>query len=168
MSLGTKIHENIRRILRRHSRQEENAKSLPDCVKDVIRLGSLDDEGLKSIMKADQETGSDDRQHSQLRKTQSCQETNTPLKVVMNDLDDVVADMLSSLHSCPRTKPGSSDSGSGSSRSGSRRSSRTSMPSNDDSDTDEEDTDACQGSLGIPGLHRSLSVALFPTDGYVV
>ena len=34
-------------------------------------------------------------------------------------------------------------------------------------DTDEEDTDPCQGSLGIPGLHRSLSVALFPTDGYV-
>mgnify|MGYP001324102308 CR=1 FL=1 len=150
----TKIQENIRKILRRTSRQEEENESLPDYVKEAFRLGSLDEDDLKSTVTPEPDS----------RKTKSlhCNESNTPLNAMINDLDDVVADMMSSIANCPRTKAGSSDSGSGSSRSGSRRSSRTSMPS--DSDSDEEDNPD-ERSLLVPGLHRSVSVSLLQRDG---
>ena len=157
MSL-TKIQGNIRKIFRRHSRQEDdNEKGLPDYVKEAIKLGSLDEDDLKSTVTPE---------HNSLRRVKSLHCNETPLNVMINDLDDVVADMMSSLANCPRTKTGSSDSGSGSSRSGSRRSSRTSLPSYEDSDTDEEDnTGVTERSLTVPGLHRSLSVSLLQKDG---
>ena len=160
MSL-TKIHDNLRKILRRTSRQEDELeKGLPDYVKEAIKLGSLDEDDPKSAMTP----------KSDVRRAKSlhCEETcKTPLNAMINDLDDVVADMMSSINNCPRTKTGSSDSGSGSSRSGSRRTSQTSMPSMpSDSDSDEEDsTGLTERSLMVPGLHRSVSVSLLQRDG---
>lgn len=158
MSL-TKIQDNIRKILRRHSRHEDEAeKILPEYVKEAIKLGSLDEHDLKRTVTPEPNT--------RLVKSKSLHCNQTPLNVMINDLDDVVADMMSTLTNCPRTKTGSSDSGSGSSRSGSRRSSRTSLPSYEDSDTDEEDnTGVTERSLTVPGLHRSVSVSLLPRDG---
>ena len=157
MSL-TKIHENIRKILhrRRSCQEDEPEKSLPGYVKEAIKLGSLDEDDLKSTVTPEPD----------FRRAKSMHCSETPLNVMINDLDDVVADMMSSLANCPRTKTGSSDSGSGSSRSDSRRSSRTSLPYFEDSDTDEEDnTGVTERSLTVPGLHRSVSVALLPEDG---
>ena len=152
----TKIQENIRKILRRTSRQEGENENLPDYVKEAIRLGSLDEGDLKSTVTLEP----DSRRAKSLHCSES--ESNTPLNAMISDLDDVVADMMSSLANCPRTKAGSSDSGSGSSRSGSRRSSQISMPS--DSDSDEEDNQD-ERSLLVPGLHRSVSVSLLQKDG---
>ena len=152
----TKIQENIRKILRRTSRQEGENENLPDYVKEAIRLGSLDEGDLKSTVTLEP----DSRKTKSLHCSES--ESNTPLNAMISDLDDVVADMMSSLANCPRAKAGSSDSGSGSSRSGSRRSSQISMPS--DSDSDEEDNQD-KRSLLVPGLHRSVSVSLLQKDG---
>ena len=159
MSL-TKIQDNIRKILRRHSRHEDETEKIPEYVKEAIKLGSLDEDCLKSTVTPEPDS------RSRLVKSKSLHCNQTPLNVMINDLDDVVADMMSTLTNCPRTKTGSSDSGSGSSRSGSRRSSRTSLPSYEDSDTDEEDnTGVTERSLTVPGLHRSVSVSLLPRDG---